>query len=305
MGNINNKKDYEINEYGEIVRSDISPKLDKIRGRITQPKPGNNPKKGNNYPTYILLILAILLIVGAVVIGFSNRDYSSVNTEKVLVESVSEVKQSTEEEEFTTDYIVKGGEEQECIIKVDYPTGGNTDLVLSIRKWINKTLSSIASENEYMHSMADGNNLVDYYFNVITSGSAENTEIGISKDYETNRYVTYQVSYRLLFSDGEVAFEYSDGATFKKNDGKIMDWDMFVNDNEMQTLMKDGLIATFGKSYVTEDNLSLPKSFPIFLSDGVKFIFRDNEGIGEAIIRIPYSKLKNQMNASLRELIKE
>ena len=235
MGNINNKKDYEINEYGEIVRSDISPKLDKIRGRITQPKPGNNPKKGNNYPAYILLILAILLIVGAVVIGLSNRDSSNVNTgnsssyvDSTYVDSTS-VDYLTPAADtfaiFKTNFIKKEVEgEQSCIIAVSYPIAGDEVLVSSVRKWINKALADITSISKYDYSMSDGDDLVEYYFNNITSSEeSANWDIRISKEDETSETITYQATYSLSYSDGERIFDDVKRATFRKSNGEIID----------------------------------------------------------------------------------
>lgn len=233
MGNINNKKDYDINEYGEIIRNDVSPKLDEIRGRITQPKPGNNPKKGNNYPAYILLILAILIIVSAVVIGFNNKDFSSVNTGDSISTRFLGVDSTSVEpltpavdtfKIFKTNLIKRKVEgEQSCIMAVSYPTGGDEKLVSTVCKWINKTLANITSISEYSSSLTDGNNLIDYYFNnIITGSSSGNWDICIFIEEETNEKITYKATYSLSYSDGEHVFEDVYRGVFRKSDGEII-----------------------------------------------------------------------------------
>ena len=99
------------------------------------------------------------------------------------------------------------------------------------------------------------------------------------------------------------------GATFIKSDGQIIDWGMFTNDSDMQRLIKDGLNEYFGDEDYDKDYTPLPAENPIFLGNGVKFIYGvyELEGTsyasGQPHFTIPYSEIKYQMNSSLRDLI--
>ena len=122
-------------------------------------------------------------------------------------------------------------------------------------------------------------------------------------------YISYQYSiyqYEVGWAHGNSS---QGGASFRKTDGRIIDWGMFRNDGDMQNLIKNGLKEYFGEDRFEDDHIPFPKGYPILLSHGVKFVYATSEiknssyADGEPQFTISYSKIKNLMYPSLRELM--
>lgn len=285
---------------------------------------GTQPSNGiNNTNLWIILLLVIGAIIGGVILFNSDSDSSSepsigsseidfYSEKENTVETPIETPIETEEEFATYRYTKSTdniSDEWGIEMKIDYPTSGNAELVSSIRNWINKTMKNITSVNQYDYDMDDGNRFIDYYYSEVISGKNDMKylDIEIFKEYETDSYVTYQFEHE-YYSGGAHGGGDDGGATFRKSDGKIIDWGMFTNDSKMQELIKAGLDEYFEGDFEV-DSTPLPKGNPILLRNGVRFIYGTWEIEGTAYVHgrpqftIPYTELKYNMNSDLRELI--
>lgn len=323
MGQVEDKG-YTIKEDGTIVRDSLSPKINQMKKKLSSGNITNNSnaEKGGQNFWGCLLFFIIGIVIGSVII-FNNRDSSYDSTEPyspddstVIIEDNKDEEEifTEKEKEFTTKrYTRERGEQSSaygCKIQIDYPMTGKYELVIAIQQWINKYLSSLAEINQYCGSLDDGDQIIDYYFSKQNSESSDDSHLSIHilKEYETKNYITYLFSF-YSYSGGAHGIGGEGGATFIKSDGQIIDWGMFTNDSDMQRLIKDGLNEYFGDEDYDKDYTPLPAENPIFLGNGVKFIYGvyELEGTsyasGQPQFTIPYSEIKYQMNSFLRNLI--
>ena len=190
---------------------------------------------------------------------------------------------------------------------VDYPSEGRRAIVSEIRRWINNVCSEYIGI-DYNQSLENGERMIQFYSDNADE-DLEVVEVNFRKDYETSQYVTFQYTiYR--YASGNVHGESNDGgATFRLTDGQIIDWGMFNNDSNMQDMIKSGFKEYFGNDDYEKEFNPLPKCNPIFLRNGVKFLYDtyEIEGTGYAQgqpqFTIPYSEIKNNMKSALKEIV--
>lgn len=232
---------------------------------------------------------------------------------------------------------VKKDNSGEYKIVVDFPVSGNPILVHAIREYISESLgTSYAGELEnnkqgsYDGDLNDGQKMVDYYFDLkykeFKSGHdmmaegmtgdiptfASETEIRFL--YETDKFVTYEFK-KYEDMGGAHGGTVITGMTFRKSDGRRVDWDMFTK--SMQDVIKKGLKKYFEVNTDEElENclslehtylLPLPVNPPVFIKEGVSITYQQYEiapyAAGLPSFILPYIEAKSLMNTTGKNLL--
>lgn len=262
---------------------------------------------------------------------------SSADADSTTVVAPTEKSQT---DKLTTKKIAKSlkNDAGEFDLTIDFPEGGNATLVNAIREYISESLGSTygggeedTKQGSYSGDLADGDKMADYYFDLKVKefqamynemkqdGMPEIPELAsstkITKDYETDRVVTYLFN---SYENGGGAHggAVGSGMTFRKSDGRRVDWDMFSS-GKMQTVLRDGLKEYFEVKTDEElaSNLTLTETYllpmpvtpPIFGKDGIIVTYQQYEiapyAAGMPSFVIPYNKAKAMMNNTGKQLI--
>lgn len=233
-----------------------------------------------------------------------------------------------------SDSIKVDGTDATCDISVDYPTGNASPLDSSVRKWINSQLSATASEkfsqikSTSLDTIYDGSTLLKTLTSYIIDGSRKdltecNTSAGyefdwkISKSYETDRYVTYTFSAYTFLGGAHGSF-ISKGSTFSKPEGIQFGWDIFKPDSipAIRNMVKQAIMHNYFNAstpvsfqeclLINPADFPLPTTPPLFLDDGMHFIYQQYEiapyAAGLPECTIPYTEIQNMMTSQARAL---
>lgn len=261
--------------------------------------------------------LFFLTLIGILVIFTSSCSVktNSGSTGNISVENIS-MKDSTKS------YI--------CSIELDYPTKGNKILIHRIQEWISESFDGTFAGN-----FSDKDAFIKYYFNKNVEDLKElskdygtlsdmtlETRISIKKIYETPKYVTYEL-YMSSYSGGAHGTYETHGASFRKSDGRLFNWDILNNsinseDNKdvanINDLISDALKQEFKirtseefEEILFNNYLELPDNPPYFTKDGVVVAYSLYEIVayayGQPIVTIPYSKIKPLLTTSAKEVL--
>ena len=262
---------------------------------------------------------------------------SSADADSTTVVAPTEKSQT---DKLTTKKIAKSlkNDAGEFDLTIDFPEGGNATLVNAIREYISESLGSTYGGGEdeslqgsYSGDLADGEKMATYYFDLKVKeftgmyndmkqdGMPEVPEltssIKITKDYETDKVVTYLYN---SYENGGGAHggAVGSGMTFRKSDGRRIDWDLFTT-VKMQSTLRDGLKEYF--EVKTDDELAgcltlndsfilpMPVTPPLFGKDGIIVTYQQSEiaayAAGMPSFVIPYKKAKDMMNNTGKKLI--
>lgn len=320
-----NDNGFTVKDDGTIVRNPSSSKVDEMKRKISSGGNGGNSKPSNdnnNSNTWIILLIAIGVIVGGIILlnsdndTYSDTSYTPSANEEITPNEVAIQEAPKEiEEKFATNRYSKStnnsSDKWSLKMEIDYPTStsGKGVFVSEIRNWINRTLRNITNVPRYDYDMDDGNRLVNYYFTEVLNNMNDeiHRKIELFKEYETDKFVTFDF-YHEYYAEGAHGNEEGGGATFRKSDGGVINWGMFINDSKMQELIRAGLDRYFDGTFDV-DATPLPKGYPILLANGVKFVYERYEIDGTSYANgrpqfiIPYRDIKYNMNSDLRELI--
>ena len=143
-------------------------------------------------------------------------------------------------------------------------------------------------------------------------------QVSLRKTYETKDFVTYTMEY-YSYDGGAHGMSTTEGATFRKSDGRKFGWDIFSlkGRNELQDLIKAGLKSYFKissdedlKNNLLEGNIfyiPLPTSVPYFTKEGVHFVYQPYEiacyAAGMPSFTIPYSQIKGKLTYTTSRMI--
>lgn len=262
---------------------------------------------------------------------------SSADADSTTVVAPTEKSQT---DKLTTKKIAKSlkNDAGEFDLTIDFPEGGNATLVNAIREYISESLGSTygggeedTKQGSYSGDLADGDKMADYYFDLKVKefqamynemkqdGMPEIPELAsstkITKDYETDRVVTYLFN---SYENGGGAHggAVGSGMTFRKSDGRRVAWDMFSS-GKMQTVLRDGLKEYFEVKTDEElaSNLTLTETYllpmpvtpPIFGKDGIIVTYQQYEiaayAAGMPSFVIPYNKAKGLLNQTGKSLL--
>ena len=262
---------------------------------------------------------------------------SSADADSTTVVAPTEKAQN---DKLTTKKIAKSlkNDAGEFDLTIDFPEGGNATLVNAIREYISESLGSTYGGGEdeslqgsYSGDLADGEKMATYYFDLKVKeftgmyndmkqdGMPEIPELAssikITKDYETDKVVTFLYN---SYENGGGAHggAVGSGMTFRKSDGRRIDWDLFTT-VKMQSTIRDGLKEYF--EVKTDDELAgcltlndsfilpMPVTPPLFGKDGIIVTYQQYEiasyAAGMPSFVIPYKKAKDMMNNTGKKLI--
>lgn len=182
-------------------------------------------------------------------------------------------------------------------LEVDFPESGNFFVINNIREWMSEQLGGT-----YEGSLEDAAKMFAHYKTATLQDFQQNIipdmpavpdmecykGVKITKMYETDRYVSYLYTQE-GYSGGAHGWYLMQGQTFRKSDGRRIDYDIFRTElmDELADLVKDNIFSQyfesdkeqFENSLTMENNdfFPLPTSAPIFREDGVEFVYQQYE----------------------------
>jgi hypothetical protein len=182
-------------------------------------------------------------------------------------------------------------------LEVDFPESGNFFVINNIREWMSEQLGGT-----YEGSMENGAKMFDFYKTSVLQDFQQNIipdmpkikdiscykDVKITKICETDRYVTYLYTQE-GYAGGAHGWFVSEGQTFRKSDGRRIDYDIFREEmkDELAELVKDNIFTQYFESdkndmenLLTMENndfFPLPQAAPIFREDGVEFVYQQYE----------------------------
>ena len=180
---------------------------------------------------------------------------------------------------------------------LDFPESGNFFVINNIREWMSEQLGGT-----YEGEAENGAQMMDHYKKATLADFKENIipdmppvpdiacykDIKIKKMHETDRYVSYLYTQE-GYSGGAHGWYLMQGQTFRKSDGRRIDYDIFRAESmdELTELVKDNIFTQyfdadkeqFEGALTMENNdfFPLPVNAPIFREDGVEFIYQQYE----------------------------
>ena len=182
-------------------------------------------------------------------------------------------------------------------LEVDFPESGNFFVINNIREWMSEQLGGT-----YEGSMENGAKMFDFYKTSVLQDFQQNIipdmpkikdiscykDVKIAKICETDCYVTYLYTQE-GYAGGAHGWFVSEGQTFRKSDGRRIDYDIFREEmkDELAELVKDNIFTQYFESdkndmenLLTMENndlFPLPQAVPIFREDGVEFVYQQYE----------------------------
>jgi hypothetical protein len=182
-------------------------------------------------------------------------------------------------------------------LEVDFPESGNFFVINNVREWMSEQMGGT-----YEGSMENGAKMFDYYKTSVLQDFQQNVipdmpkikdiscykDVKIAKICETDRYVTYLYTQE-GYAGGAHGWFVSEGQTFRKSDGRRIDYDIFREEmkDELAELVKDNIFTQYFESDAKEmenlltmennDFFPLPQAVPIFREDGVEFVYQQYE----------------------------
>jgi hypothetical protein len=211
-----------------------------------------------------------------------------------------------------------------CVISAEQP--GDTPWSLAVGEWLDERLGGCYDGNP-----RDMKALVEFYGQVSTDSLKSlledpnpdvelEFEATMTKEYETESFVTYTLS-SYIGLGGAHPLSLEEGATFRKSDGRRLDWNIIRNDMRIEL---DELIKSFLMDYVEVANeedlepylpgtdiyaIPLPQSPPYLLENGVAFIYQQYEIMGYAMgmpaDTIAYERMMPLLTRNVQKLIED
>lgn len=199
----------------------------------------------------------------------------------------------------------------------------------AVGEWLDEALGGI-----YPADPTDIQGIVDYYgkamYDSLKAMEAEAKaneypcpelayEIRMEHAYETSTFVTYTLTTYTYFGGAHPSW-LSQGATFRKQDGRRVDWTFIASNfsSRFQERVKTGLMEYF--EVKTEDeldevlqvdhiyNIPLPVTLPYFTEKGVSITYQQYEiapyAAGLPSMIIPYDELKPMMTGWAQRMLK-
>lgn len=221
---------------------------------------------------------------------------------------------------ITKDYSIR------VSIEAEFPKNSKDVLSANIQEWMSEQLGST-----YKGSFAKGKSMLKYYVDkqLKELDTWENGmpgeityDVRVRKIYETDLLVTYQYEMEGYFGGAHGARAVQ-GVTFRKVDGRRMDWNIFLPDKswEVQKLItkaiqKDYFEIEDDKEFHDalligeyEDILPRPQMCPVYVKDGISIIYQQYEvapyAAGLPSCVLPYDKVKPLLSVTGQLLLPE
>ncbi len=244
---------------------------------------------------------------------------------KSLITSLSKVAPADIETETINrhDSISVNGVSIGSSISADFPKDGCFLAVNSIQEWISEML-----DGTYSGKVSDGKKMLNFYvqdkvdfckqfLQDAPAGMAFDYDVKISKEYETETLVTYQCTQE-TYLGGAHGSHYTAAQTFRKLDGRRMDWNIFQSNrlDDVRELVSHAVQREFfnmdDKEFqeLKEDFMNgyfpLPQTMPVFFEKGVLFQYQEYEiapyAAGAPNCIIPYAVLDTLFSNTGRAL---
>lgn len=221
---------------------------------------------------------------------------------------------------ITKDYSIR------VSIEAEFPKNSKDVLSANIQEWMSEQLGST-----YKGSFAKGKSMLKYYVDkqLKELDTWENGMPGeitynvrIRKIYETDLLVTYEYDMEGYFG-GAHGSHIVEAMTFRKVDGRRMDWSIFLPDKSWevrklitQTIQKDYFEIEDDKEFHDalligeyEDILPRPQTCPVYVKDGLSIIYQQYEvapyAAGMPSCILPYETVKPLMSVTGQLLLPE
>lgn len=246
----------------------------------------------------------------------------------MLLSCGGERKASQQEALQTIDsaYYHKADGQTECTVRASLPAERMNQ---AVGEWLDESLGGV-----FPGDPTDIQAIVDYYGTAMTdtlknmakewedAGLDDKTlafEALMEHDYETDEFVTYTLS---TYTDlgGAHPTSSSRGATFRKKDGRRVDWDMIASHDSylFQKRLSEGLKDYFEvetDEQLTEllpdiniYNIPYPQTPPYFTKDGIVVIYQQYEiapyAYGMPSFIMTYEEAKSYMTGWAKRMVK-
>jgi len=182
-------------------------------------------------------------------------------------------------------------------LEVDFPESGNFFVINNVREWMSEQLGGT-----YEGSVENAAKMFDHYKSAALQDFQQNIipdmprvpnvecykGVKITKMYETDRYVSYLYTQE-GYSGGAHGWYMMIGQTFRKSDGRRIDYDIFREESkdELAELVMDNIFTQYfdsdkeqfdnGLLIENNDYFPLPVNAPVFREDGVEFVYQQYE----------------------------
>lgn len=226
-----------------------------------------------------------------------------------------------------SDSVVMNGITATVKMEADYPESGNFFVINSIREWMSEQLGGTYAGNydnpQEMFDFYKKETLTDYRQNIIPDmppieGISAYKDVKFSKMYETEKFVTYLCTIE-GYAGGAHGWFISQGQTFRKSDGRRVNFDIFREESKMELadLIKDNVLLQYFEAESDskesfffqefEEIFPLPDSDPMFTKAGVTFTYQQYEvapyAAGLPTCTIPYDLMDPFLTQAGRNLL--
>lgn len=195
------------------------------------------------------------------------------------------------------DSLVLNGVQGTIKISAEFPETGNFFVINNIREWMSEQMGGT-----YAGDLSSASLLFDHYRKAVLRDFQENIipdmpkidgmacykDMKFKKLNETDRYVTFLYTQE-GFSGGAHGWYLMEGQTFRKSDGRRIDYSIFRTESldDLRELVQDNIFTQYFDSdkeqmegaltMENNDYFPLPVTAPIFRADGVEFIYQQYE----------------------------
>lgn len=286
-------------------------------------------------------LICIGILMTALTIGCDKKQQKNTTSnsaqDSTVVETTDDDKST---EDISTKKITKSlkNKSGNYELTIDYPDDGNEILTNAIREYISESLGATfgggeeeSKQGSYSGDLADGDKMASYYFDLKVNEFTRmyngmknegmpdvpqlESSIKITRDYENSNVITFCYnSYEN--AGGAHGGSVSSGMTFRKSDGRRIDWSLFTT-VKMQSILSNGLKEYFEINTDEElkDHLSLTETYyipmpntpPLFTKKGILVIYQQYEiapyAAGMPSFIIPYKDAKKMLNNTGKKLL--
>lgn len=287
----------------------FSQKVERTEPSLTQPSTSSCRKKKTSESflqrNKTLVMIGVAALTATIVIFFVPQllPNNQAPQEATVVEEEKDSLEVIDLETKTYLYEKKDGNIS-IKISIDYPISGDSQLVTTIRKYINEELS--VGMNTYKSDLNDGQVLVDYYgeknYDDLKYDGYEypygcEKDINIKKIYEDYLYVSYNKE-TFAALGGVHPISGSCGKSFSKNDGQpitISD----SNSENVKRMVLEALKKQLGEDYKHIDTGLLSVTNPYITKEGVHFDYSQGEiaamAMGVISVTLPLDKTRQYL----------
>lgn len=260
------------------------------------------------------IILSFLVLFGMVIV-FSSCNRKSQNT-NITVTPVT-----------VADSNIANGIDASVKVTAEFPTTGNALLINSIQEWMSETMGG-----SFPGQVNEGHSMLAYYsrkkmdsFKEFGMPDAKDTIIcswdaHFKRKFENEQWITYGYDY-YEYTGGAHGMSYNGGCSFRKTDGRRLDWGMFDQDkmDALRKMIRTDLQVNFFK-FKSSDELDqtllnqedryffpLPATPPLFIKDSILFVYQEYEIVpycyGMPTCAIAFTQLDSVLSTTGKSLI--